>query len=96
MVTIKLTDVIDDYLTNDDGLVVYKLIRSNFKKENKVTISFLGIAGLNTSFINSAFIKLLEDYDFSYIRNNLGFIDSNKQINQLIKNRFSFEVEKIS
>lgn len=57
-------------------------------------VSFKGVTSLNSSFVNSAFIELLNDFDFSYIRQNLKFTNSTAQINSIIKNRFSFEVNK--
>ncbi|MGY3718642.1 STAS-like domain-containing protein [Sutcliffiella cohnii] len=39
-------------------------------------VSFQEISALNTSFVNSAFIELLNDYDFPFIKENLRFVDS--------------------
>jgi len=94
MVTIEITKVIDRHLTNDDGDVIFNKIMENFEEDNHVTVSFKGISGINSSFVNSAFIQLLDEYDFKYIKENLSFIDSNRQINNLIKNRFSFEANR--
>lgn len=93
MVTIKLTDILKTHLTNDDGDMLRNEILKHFKNDEKVNVSFDNVYGLNSSFINSAFIDLLKDYDFNYIKNNLVFSDSNKQINGAIRSRFKFEVE---
>nr|WP_236847798.1 hypothetical protein [Brevibacillus laterosporus] len=39
-------------------------------------------------------MQLLEDFTFEEIRQNLRFINSTKQINQMIKSRFEFEVNE--
>lgn len=96
MVKFVLTELLSSYATNQDGDVLFEQIRSAFEKNQKVTISFSNVHGLNSSFVNSAFIQLLEYYDFNQITKNLNFIDSNKQINSLIVSRFKFETAKCS
>ncbi|MCK2020669.1 STAS-like domain-containing protein [Peribacillus frigoritolerans] len=61
---------------------------------NNITISFKNVDGVTSSFINTALIELLDDYDFSVIKKHLNFINSSKQINDIIKSRFSFEVNR--
>ncbi|MDG4969876.1 STAS-like domain-containing protein [Lactococcus lactis] len=95
MVILKIKDLLDTHYTNDDGKKLNQFILSEFKNQNPVTISFDGITEVNSSFVNSAFIQLLEEnYNFDYIRKNLSFSDTNKQINSLILSRFSFEVKR--
>lgn len=94
MVEINVKSSLEAYYTNGDGDQLFNLI-DNYLKENKtVTVSFDGITGLNSSFVNSAFIKLLDSYSFEYIKSNLKFTKSTKQINSLIGNRFKFESSK--
>lgn len=80
--------------SNADGDVIYHVIKSAFQRNEKVVVSFKGIESVSTSFVNSAFIELLNDYSFENIRANLTFIDSCKQINDMIKKRFYFEVDQ--
>lgn len=94
MVTIIVNQILTSYVTNDDGDVLYDKIKAAFDSGEKVKISFQGISGLNSSFVNSAFVQLLEDYNFEFIKRHLMFVDSNKQINGLILSRFKFETEK--
>ena len=69
-------------------------LRDEFEKDNKVNISMLGVYGLNTSFVNSAFIQLLEHYSYDFIKKNLTFSNSNKQINDVILENFKYQTEK--
>ncbi|WP_273128927.1 STAS-like domain-containing protein [Bacillus weihaiensis] len=92
LVKIRVKDLVDTVYSNDDGKVVYSEVKKQLQENNKVAVSFDTIGALNTSFVNSAFIELLKDYDFNYIKNHIQFIDSTNQINQMIKSRFSFEV----
>lgn len=94
MVEINVKKSLSNYYTNDDGDLLFNEIKILLSDGQKVTVSFDGIAGLNSSFVNSAFVKLLDVYSYDYIKNNIKFVRSNKQINNLIASRFKFEVTK--
>ena len=82
------------FSTNDDGDILFEILKKNLDDGNKVVVSFEGIHGLNSSFVNSAFIQLLDLYSFDFIKQNIGFESTNKQINKLILSRFAFETSK--
>ncbi|EME3512156.1 STAS-like domain-containing protein, partial [Enterococcus faecium] len=94
MVLIKIVDHLSSYYTNDDGDKLFYIIVEKLNKGESVDISFKGIDSINSSFVNSAFISLLDLYTFDEIRKKVNFINTNKQINLLILNRFKFEVKK--
>ncbi|OPH48610.1 hypothetical protein BC351_09140 [Paenibacillus ferrarius] len=94
MVMIKVIDHVNQCYSNSDGDVIRVLIAEYLGKGQKVSVSFDKIDSVSTSFVNSAFIDLLEVYTFDMIRQLLGFTDSSKSINDLIKKRFSFEVNE--
>ncbi|WP_404336443.1 STAS-like domain-containing protein [Planococcus rifietoensis] len=85
-------DEVDSISFNRDGDVIFDLIFSAFKRNEKVIVSFEDIYAVNTSFVNSAFIELLEFFSFEEIMKNLKFINSTKQINSTIIKRFKTEV----
>jgi|HigsolmetaGSP11D_1036233.scaffolds.fasta_scaffold07639_5 hypothetical protein len=80
--------------SNADGDVIYNVILKGFDAREEVIVSFLGVDSVSSSFVNSAFIQLLDKYDFSFIKRNLRIINSTKQINYMIKSRFEFETTK--
>ncbi|EOB3407744.1 STAS-like domain-containing protein [Enterococcus hirae] len=94
MVNIEVKTEIVSYASNNDGKKLYTLIYRALMDGDNVNVSFKGIDGLSSSFINSAFIELLNNFDFEYIKRKLSFSNSNKQINSLILSRFKFETEK--
>ncbi len=96
MVEIIVKKVLDSYYTNDDGDKLSIIIRSHLSNKEKVTINFQGISNVNSSFVNSAFIELLSDYSFSFIKKNISFTNTTKQINTLILERFKFESKRES
>lgn len=85
---IKIFDYVDSTSSNKEGEIIFDLVKKALENNQKVTVSFAGIYALNTSFVNSAFIELLEHFSFNEIKNNVNFIDSTKQINMIISKRF--------
>ncbi|MEK3993732.1 STAS-like domain-containing protein [Psychrobacillus sp. FSL K6-2365] len=90
---IKITDIVKTTSYNKDGEVIFDLVRDSLMRKEQVSVSFEGIQALNTSFINSAFIELLEDFNFDEIKKYLTFTNSTRQINSIIAKRFKEEVE---
>jgi len=86
MVNIK--DHVEHCFSNEDGQIIYDLIAPLILKREQVTVSFLGIPSTTTSFINSAFISLLDYIDYESVKVSLKVVDSNTHINRLIKDRF--------
>lgn len=91
---VRVLDHVSQCYSNDDGQLIYQEITKELSRKKNVTVSFEGVDGVTSSFVNSALIALLEDYDFSYIKSNLSFTQTSKQINNLINQRFKFEVKK--
>lgn len=89
---ISIKDYVTSCYTNDEGFIIYSLIKVKLEYYDKINLSFEGIDSASSSFINTAIIDLLDDFTFDEIRERLHFIKSNKSINELIKRRFQFEV----
>lgn len=94
MGVIVVLDHIDRCYSNSDGDVIRKLINDNLTAGNSTEVSFKGVDSVSSSFINSALIDLLETYSFDVIKKHITFVDSSRSINDLIKKRFSFEVNE--
>ncbi len=91
---IRVSDFTDKCYTNRDGEIIFIKIKSHMDKNETANVSFKGIDAVTSSFVNSAFINLLEYYSFDYVKSHLTFSDTTRHINDLIKKRFIFEVEK--
>lgn len=91
---INIKDHVERCYSNEDGKIILDLIKKSFEDGETATLSFAGINSVTSSFTNTAFIELLKEYEFNYIKKNLRFIDSNKLINDMIKSRFTFESER--
>ncbi len=91
---IRVSDYVEKCYTNQDGEIIFEKIKSLMDKNETANISFRGIDAVTSSFVNSAFINLLEYYPFDYIKSHLTFSDTTRHINELIKKRFRFEAEE--
>ncbi|MGE4471058.1 MAG: STAS-like domain-containing protein [Desulfovibrio sp.] len=94
MGTIKITDHLNRWLTNEDGAVIFEQIRPYLEKDEPVVVSFEGVSSVPTSFVNSAFLELLVSFPFSKIKEKLTFVHTNRQINAIINKRFQFVVNQ--
>lgn len=88
---VNICDLVSSTSTNDDGDKVFSYIYDYIKHNKKITLSFEGIYALNSSFVNSAFVELLDHFPLKQIQTNLVFVNSTKQINSLILKRFKEE-----
>lgn len=96
MVTLFVNKVVGNFTNNNtSGEILFDIIKAHLESGKKVVISFDGISEISSSFVNSAFIELLEFFDFNYIKAHLSFIDSTKQMNNLIRDRFMFESSSV-
>ncbi|MFB6473038.1 STAS-like domain-containing protein [Paenibacillus glucanolyticus] len=89
---LKIKDHVNQCYSNADGDIIRREIISGFNRGDKIIVSFKELDSASSSFINTAFIELLDQYDFDFIKQNLGFADASRTINETIKRRFAFEV----
>src|SRR5690625_4661688 len=93
---IRVLNYVQRCYTNEDGAVIRELIKPKIAAGKPVDLSFKGVSALPSSFVNSAFVKLLDDLSFDQIKRSVRFSDSNAQTNDIIKERMSFEWERKS
>lgn len=93
---ILVLDYVKQCQTNQDGEKIFNEIYPLIKNDKDITVSFEGVTAIPSSFVNSAFIALLDHIPFQSIKKHLKFSDTNSQMNSIIKDRFSFEVKRMS
>ncbi|MCY7789110.1 STAS-like domain-containing protein [Bacillus inaquosorum] len=91
---IKVINHVERCYSNEDGQIIFNILDKKFQNKEKVLLSFSGISGVTSSFVNTALIDLLDKYGFEFLKENLKFIDTTKHINTSINDRFKFEVKK--
>lgn len=87
---IRVVDHVQTQSTYEDGAVIYRMIADELRAGRAVTLSFAGVKSIPSAFVNAALVKLLEEFEFDFIRSKLNIVDSTRQINRLIKDRFHF------
>ncbi|WP_414675436.1 STAS-like domain-containing protein [Methylocaldum sp.] len=92
---IKVLDIVSQCYTNEDGQKVYDKIWPVLMRGENVVLSFEGVDTTPSSFINSALIQLLGVMDFDQIKQRLKIIKTTKQINNMIRQRFEFEINRV-
>ncbi len=91
---IRVLDYVDQCYNSADGQIIHDVIASHLKSESTLTVSFAGVDSVPSSFVNTALITLLKLYDFNQIKKLLRFVDTNSQINDMIRTRFTFEANR--
>lgn len=94
MVIIKILDYIDRWHTSDDGQQLFDIIKPLSDQNKQVKVSFKEVSGVPSSFVNAAFVQLLDYFSFDYIKSHLFFIDTAKATNDVIRKRFRFETAR--
>ncbi|MDR3528626.1 MAG: STAS-like domain-containing protein [Rhizomicrobium sp.] len=87
---------VKDCNTWDSGAAIACLIRKGFADTDLVVVSFSGITDVPSSFVNAAFISLLDSYSFDYIKTHLKVTDASRQIIGMIKRRFEFVTSQVA
>lgn len=82
--------------TAAQGMVVYACIVKAMRIGGKVTVDFDGIMNITSSFANTAFVPLLDEFSFGTIKARLVIQGSNRQISNMIRDRMTKESERKS
>jgi len=83
----RVLDHVAQCYTAKDGFVIARLVSRALTKSEKAILSFDGVSDVPSSFVNAAFVSLLDDFSFDQIRANLAVINSTRQINDMILRR---------
>ncbi|WP_010162586.1 STAS-like domain-containing protein [Sphingomonas sp. PAMC 26617] len=81
---IAALDHVPQCYTSADGLVIAGTIRRCLR-QGGATLSFFGVDDVPSSFVNSAIVSLLDEFSSDEIRKRLSIVDSNRQINDMIR-----------
>jgi hypothetical protein len=96
MVTIRPLNYVPHCYTNDDGAVIRHKILEALDAGEDVVVSFEGVDGVPSSFVNRAFLDLLDHYSYDTLRRRLTFANSTRQINHMIRSRFESALKQTS
>ena len=91
---VRALDLVAHCYTQEDGNTIFRAISPILRKGEIVELSFDGVDTVPSSFVNAALINLLESVSFDTIKSNLRFVNTTRQINEMIRTRFDFEVNR--
>ena len=77
--------------TNEEGDVLHALVSEELARSGSVTVDFHGVLYVTTSFVNSAFVPLLERMSFDDIKVSLRVVRAYPQIADMIRKRMAAE-----
>ena len=80
--------------TFDQGEILRLAVLKQMENDEKVSVSFEGISYVTSSFVNAAFVGLLNDLDIEQIKTRMSVIRSHRQINDLVKSLVSHSAAK--
>lgn len=77
--------------TSAQGAIVYDQLVKAMRKSDAVALDFDGILNITTSFANTAFVPLLDEFSFDEIKARLVVRNANRQIANMLRDRMSKE-----
>jgi len=84
---IRIADILPGANTADQGSRLFEILHHALRDSGTVTISFDGIQTATSSFVNVAFVALLDDFSYEDLRSRIRVTNSTRQINDMIKTR---------
>lgn len=90
---IHVTDHLSGCATNEDGELLLALVEDEFAREGFATVDFHGVIYTTTSFVNSAFVPLLDRMPLDDIKKMLKIVRAYPQITSMIRERMTGKLE---
>lgn len=87
---IRLLDHLEHCSTYDDGQIIFDMIAPKVEAGEDVVLSFDGVTAVPSAFVNAALLRLVERVSLAEVRQHLSFVNSTRQINDMIRSRFGF------
>lgn len=83
---IKLKDIVSDTYSNASGYSFYITLRPIFENDNQTNISLEGVSAFSTSFLNSSFGQLIDEYGLDKFKKTLKISNLTKVNGDMIRN----------
>ncbi|WP_375698353.1 STAS-like domain-containing protein [Pseudophaeobacter sp. TrK17] len=87
---IVVKNVVVDCDTNAHGAVLRDLILDALDRQKCVCFDFSGVFNVTSSFVNTAFVEVIEQRGVAAFKSNVSLKNVNKQIAGLVKARVAF------
>jgi STAS-like domain of unknown function (DUF4325) len=87
MVAIRILEIAGGADTSAQGDLVYAKLIAGLRSSQEILVSFDGVKTATSSFVNTSFVKLLEDWSLDELKRRMRVVHSTRQINDMIKSR---------
>ena len=87
---IEILDHVKQASTYQDGSVIFSLVKAAIDQGEAVQLSFNGVVGIPTAFVNAALLPLVDLYGMPKVKEQLKIVNSTKLVNDTIRHRFNF------
>jgi hypothetical protein len=84
---IRILDIASGADTSVQGDLAYAKLKIALRTSDEITVSFEGVKTATSSFVNTSFVRLLEDWTLDELKRRMRVISSTRQINDMIKSR---------
>lgn len=84
---ICVKNVVDGCDTNEQGIVVYRRMRSELGSGRFIVLDFSGVSNVTSSFVNSAIVQLIDDLGYDFVRKFVAIKGVNRQIGMMLRDR---------
>lgn len=91
---IFIHQLVDKCDTNAQGATVQAAIRASIINKDVVTLDFSGIPNVTTSFVNTAFVEIIDDFNFDVFKKYVSIVNVSRQISDLIRSRMIAEAKR--
>lgn len=85
---IRALDHVSQCYSDTDGRALNGFIRTELRKGRRAIVSLADVDFVSSSFVNEAFVALLDAYDITYVRSHLVIADANKQAADMVRRCF--------
>jgi hypothetical protein len=84
-VVIRALDHVRHCYTAADGEVINALLVGPLERGDRVELSFDGVSDVPSSFVNTAIVSLLGQFEEGYIKSHLKLTDATRQIGDMVR-----------
>lgn len=87
MITLDIKNIINSNfaISSSKGDLLFKELKKQLDKKNKITVDFKNIKSTITAFFNTSYGKLFENYEEKVLDENILFINTKPSTDQQIK-----------
>ncbi|MEP0234112.1 MAG: STAS-like domain-containing protein [Roseobacter sp.] len=93
---IVVRNIVPNCDTNADGALIKAALTEHLCADRLVTVDFSGINNVTSSFVNTAFLELIEEFGARKFKSVVSVANATKQTADMIKRRVTGQTGKLA